>query len=143
MDTVYTVYISIYLKGQNSLVGVTRYRLDTSGLELRWGQETFSSPHRSRPVLGPTQPSVQWAPELFPRGTPARKKCRQPLYILHIFIHVLCNIMCSSYMSGIYTSDLIDPCCMHSPILYTDCARFEVLTAVLQNIEVLWDVMLC
>jgi len=42
--------------------------LDGPGLPLRLGQEFFSSPCSSRPDLGPTQPLVQWVPELFPGG---------------------------------------------------------------------------
>ena len=45
-----------------SSVGITtRYGLDGSGIESRWGQDF---PHPSRPDLGPTQPPIQWVPGL-------------------------------------------------------------------------------
>ena len=46
-------------------VGIaTRYWLDGPGIESRWGRDF---PHLSRPVLGPTQPPIQWVTEHFPR----------------------------------------------------------------------------
>jgi len=50
--------------GRDSSDGiVTRYGLDGSGIEYRWGRDF---PHPSRPVLGPTQPTVQWVRGSFP-----------------------------------------------------------------------------
>jgi hypothetical protein len=46
------------LRGPGSSVGIeTDYGLDCPEIESRWGRD-FS--HTSRPVLGPTQPPVQW-----------------------------------------------------------------------------------
>ena len=48
--------------GPDSVVGIaTGYGLEGPRIESRWGRDF---PHLSRPVLGPTQPPVQWVPGL-------------------------------------------------------------------------------
>ena len=48
--------------GWDSAVGiVTRYRLDSTGIESQWGQDF---PHPSKLALGPTQSPIQWVPGL-------------------------------------------------------------------------------
>ena len=44
---------------------MTRYGLDDPGIESRWGRDL---PHRSKLTLGPTQPPVQWVPNLSRKG---------------------------------------------------------------------------
>jgi len=51
-----------WVEGRDSSVGIaTRYGLDGSGTESRWGR---GFPHPPRPALGSTQPPIQWAPGL-------------------------------------------------------------------------------
>ena len=48
--------------------GSIRYRMEGSVMESRGGRD-FA--HPSRPVVGPTQPPVQWVTCLFPAGKAA------------------------------------------------------------------------
>jgi hypothetical protein len=64
------------------------YRLDGSGVEPRWRQETFSSLHQSRPALGPTQVTAAgaWRPPPTPSSTEVKKKwsfCSTPPLCLY------------------------------------------------------------
>ena len=53
-------------------VGIaTRYGLDGSGIESRWGRD-FS--HLSRPALRPTQPPIQWVAGLSRGWAPRLEK---------------------------------------------------------------------
>jgi len=57
---------SFIFMGRDSSVGIaTRYGLAGPGIESRWGRDF---PHTSRPVLGPTRPTIEWVPGLFPGG---------------------------------------------------------------------------
>ena len=56
--TIYSYLITLY--GPGSSVGIaTAYGLNGPGIESRWGRDFL---HLFRPVLGPTQPPVQWVP---------------------------------------------------------------------------------
>jgi len=74
-ETFETLSISVLLyldfftsRSRDSAVGIaTRNGLDGPGIESRWGRD-FS--HPSRPVLGLTQPPIQWVPG-FPGGKAA------------------------------------------------------------------------
>jgi hypothetical protein len=55
-----TKLIAAFLNFMNRGIA-TRYGLHGPGIESRWGID-FSCP--SRPVLGPTQPPIQWVPGL-------------------------------------------------------------------------------
>jgi hypothetical protein len=57
------------MEGRDSSVGIaTRYGLDGSGTESRWGQEF---PYPYKPDLGPVHPPIQWVPGVFPGGKAA------------------------------------------------------------------------
>jgi len=74
----YHKFWSIFITemGRDSVVGIaTRYGLDGSGFESRWGREY---PHPSRPALGHTQSPVQWVPGLFHEGKEAGALCWLP-----------------------------------------------------------------
>jgi hypothetical protein len=55
--------------GDSSVGIATRYGLDDQRIESRWRRDF---PHPSRPVLGPTQPPIQWLPGFFLGSKAAR-----------------------------------------------------------------------
>ena len=62
-------YAELHLWGRYSAVSrATSYGLEGPGIESWWGRDF---PHPSRPVLGPTEPPIQWVLGLFPRGKAA------------------------------------------------------------------------
>ena len=68
-STAYTANVwsppSAGVRKDSALGTAIRYGLDGPRIKLRWGKD-FSRP--SRPIIGLTQPPVQWIPGLFPRG---------------------------------------------------------------------------
>ena len=57
---IYLLIYSITFVGRDNSVGEeNRYGLDGPGIESWWGRDF---PHPSRPVLGSTDPPVQWIP---------------------------------------------------------------------------------
>jgi hypothetical protein len=57
------VFFNTVHGGRDGVVGrSTRYGLDGTGIEPRWGKELFFSLYSSSLAVGPTQPSLHWVP---------------------------------------------------------------------------------
>ena len=55
-------HVFTIVSSRNSSVGIaTRFGLEGPGIESRWGR---NFPHLSRRPLRPTQPPIQWVPEV-------------------------------------------------------------------------------
>jgi len=83
--------------GRDNVVDLaTCYGLDAPGIKSLWGRVFLHSP---RPTLGPTQPTVQWVPGLFPGPsvvllpTPfsAEAKERGELFLFSLCAYVTCS----------------------------------------------------
>jgi len=99
------------LSGPGSVVGIaTGYGLDGPGIESQWG---WDFPHLSRPVLGPTQPPVQWVPGLFRGGKewPGRDADPSPPYsaVGHERVVVYLYSPCGPY--GLYRASVPEQGC--------------------------------
>ena len=99
------IYIYILCMGRDSSVGIaTRYGPGGPGIESRWSG-AFS--HLSRPVLGPTQPPIQWVPGLS-RGK-AAGACRWPSTPIHrspirVTIHHILTLCTSFHITKFQTT---------------------------------------
>jgi len=102
------------LRGPGSIVGIaTGYELDGPGMESRWGRDF---PHLSRPVLGPTQPPVQWVSGLSPGGKERPGRDTDPSLpssaVGHERVELYLYSPCGPY--GLYwASVLVQGCTLH------------------------------